>query len=63
MIPHKMYIPHIPSFVYSVCFYSQSILQKDLFHGIIFGSVLCSASFNFSVYTDLNYELCFGSSR
>ena len=43
MIPHKTYIPHIPAFVYLVCFYSQSILQSDHFHGIIFRPVLCPA--------------------
>ena len=47
MIPHKKYIPHIPVFLYLVCFYSQSILQSDHFHGIIFRPVLCSALFYF----------------
>ena len=47
MIPHKTYIPHIPAFVYLVCFYSQSILQSDHFHSIIFHPVLCSALFYF----------------
>ena len=47
MIPHKMYIPHIPSFVNLVFFNSQGILQSDHFHGIILGPVLCSALFYF----------------
>ena len=47
MIPHKPYIPHIPAFVYLVCFYSQIILQSDHFHGVIFRPVFCSALFYF----------------
>ena len=47
MMPHKTYTPHIPAFVNLVCFYSQSILQSDHFHGIIFRPVLCSALFYF----------------
>ena len=47
MIPHKTYIPHIPAFVYLVCFYSQSKLLSDHFHDIIFRPVLCSALFYF----------------
>ena len=35
MIPHKTYIHHIPAVAYSVCLYTQSILQSDHFHGII----------------------------
>ena len=48
-VSHKTYIPHIPEFVYLVCFYSQSILPSDHFHGFIFRPVLCSAFFLFSV--------------
>ena len=47
MIPHKTYKPHIPAFVYIVSFFSQSILQSDHFHGIIFRHVLCSLLFYF----------------
>ena len=47
MIPYKTYMPHIPAFVYLVCFYSQIILQLDHFHSIIFRPVLCSALFYF----------------
>ena len=52
MIPHKTYIPHIPAFVYLICFHSQSILQSNHFN--IFRPVLCSALLLFSVYTYLN---------
>ena len=64
MIPHKTYIPnipHIPAFVYLVCFYSQSILSWYHFQGIIFRPVLCSALFFFSVYTNLNFNRFFFS--
>ena len=47
MIPHKTYIPHFPAFVDLACFYSQSILQSDHFHGIIFRLGLCSVLFIF----------------
>ena len=53
---HKTYIPHIPAFVYLACFHSQSILQSDHFHGIIFHPVLCSSILFFSVYTNFNLK-------
>ena len=62
MIPHKAYIPHIPAFVYLVCFLSLCILPSDHFHGIIFRPVLCSALFHFQcLYTNLNFNRMFNS--
>ena len=59
MIPHKTYIPHIPAFVYLVCFYSQSILRSDHFHGIISVQFSALHYLIFSVYTDLNVNRMF----
>ena len=55
MIPHKIYILHIPAVVYLACFHSQSILQSDHFFGIIFRPVLCSELLFSSVNVASNF--------
>ena len=55
IIPHKIFIPHIPAFVYLVCFYSQSILQSFIFMALFFVQFSALHYFIFNVYTNLNF--------
>ena len=58
-MPHKKYIPYIPALVYLVCFYSQSILQSDIFMALFSVQFPALQYFIFSVYPNLNFTECF----
>ena len=62
MIPHKTYIPHIPVFVYLVCFFTAKVYCSQIIFMALFSiqfSVL--HYFIFSVYTNLNFNRMFFS--
>ena len=61
MIHHKTCIHYIPAFVYLVCFYSQRVLQLDLFHSIILYPALRYVLLFISVYTNLNLNSMFSN--
>ena len=62
MIPHKTYIPHIPAFVYLVCFFTAKV-YCSLTISIALFSVQFSALhyFIFSVLTNSNFNRMFSS--
>ena len=57
MIPRKTYIPHIPAFVYLVCFLEPKYTAVGSFswHYFPSSSLLCIIFFS-SVYTNLNFN-------
>ena len=64
MIPHKMYIPHIPSFVYFVffCFSTAKVYCNRIIFVALFSVQFSGLHyFIFSVYTNLNFNRMFSS--
>ena len=63
MIPRKTYIPHIPAFVYLVCFLQPKYTAVGSFSWHYFqpSSLLCISLFSVSIDTNLNFNIMFSS--
>ena len=62
MIPCKTYIPHIPAFVYLVCFFSAKVYCPRIIFMALFSIQFSSLHyFILSVYTNLNFNRMFSS--
>ena len=59
MIPHKTYIPHIPAFVYLVCFTAKVYCSQIIFMALFSVEFSALLYFIFSVYTNLNFNRMF----
>ena len=60
MRPHKTYIPHIPAFIYLVCFSAGVYCSRGIFMAFFLSSSLF-CTILFSVYTKLNLNRMFSS--
>ena len=61
MIPHKTYIPHIPAFVYLVCFSAKVYCSRIIFMALFSVQFSALCYIIFSVYTNLNFNRMFFS--
>ena len=61
MIPHKMYIPHIPSFVYLVVFTAKVYCSRIVFMSLFSVQFSSLHDFILSVYTIFNFNRMFSN--
>ena len=62
MIPHKMYIAHIPAFVYLVCFFTAKVYISRIIFMALFSLRFSALHYViFCVYTNLNFNRMFAS--
>ena len=62
MINPKMYIPHIPAFVYLVCFFTAKVYSSRIISMALFSAQVSALHyFIFSVYTNLTLNRMFSS--